>query len=839
MRSLPVFGVAAIALAVLPGVFLAIGLTLTSAIDVIIFAMAAMALNLLVGYTGLVSFGHGAWFGIAAYTAAILQLRYFPDQFWLPALGALALSTVLGFAFGALILRRSGVYFSLLTLAIAAIAYAIAFRWTSVTGGESGLGGLERGSLLGIDLSEPWVFYGLISLVTIVFVFFLDRVVRSPVGTVLLAIRENNERARFIGYDTRRYKLIGFTVSVMLVAVAGVLGVFNHRFVSPDTLMIMLSGEILAMVVIGGMRSFFGPAIGALFYMLFREYVSIWTENWLFWFGLCFVLFLLFSPEGIVGIAERVLRVWRPRPLGEAAMAGRRIREDAPFPDAWRPRDSAGDIPLNVRSISRNFAGLKAVDDVSLKLVGCGVVALVGPNGAGKTTAFNVISGMFVPSGGSVLLHGENIAGVPADRICRAGLARSFQITNLFNELSVFENIRLAVQSWHGTRYHLLRNAGCEPEIERRTREIIAYLGLTGLEEATADSLSYGGQRVVDLGLAIASRPSVLLLDEPLAGLSLKERERITELIRKTARHLPILVIEHDVDRAFGLAHHVTMLNEGRVLISDAPDVVRNDRRVQQIYTGTGKSTLSGRERAPETGEVSPLLKIECLNTFYGKSHILRDVDLEVRPGEIVGLLGRNGAGKSTLLKSVIGVSPAASGAIVLEGKDITAIRTPAIARRGVGYVPQGRGLFSGMSLETNMRLGRLGRSDLGAPVWNSEEAFSRFPRLKQRQPIDAERLSGGEQQMAAIARALAGPVKILLLDEPFEGLAPAIIEELFAILDDLRKETAIIIVEHNLDIVLALADRAYVLDRGAVSHAGPARALEEDLELRRKVLWV
>jgi branched-chain amino acid transport system ATP-binding protein len=223
------------------------------------------------------------------------------------------------------------------------------------------------------------------------------------------------------------------------------------------------------------------------------------------------------------------------------------------------------------------------------------------------------------------------------------------------------------------------------------------------------------------------------------------------------------------------------------------------------------------------------------------ESHILNDASLDVREGEIVALLGRNGAGKSMLLKTVAGLVPAASGRIDFRGADIVRCAAPDIARRGIGYVPQGRGLFAGMSVRENLALGRLARKTDGRDgvVWDEERILHTFPRLKERLNVAADYLSGGEQQIVAVARAMSGNVRLLLLDEPFEGLAPAVTLELFKVFDELRRHTSIVIVEHNLDLVLALADRVFALERGAVFHRGPAAPLLNDLGYRKEILWL
>jgi branched-chain amino acid transport system ATP-binding protein len=330
-----------------------------------------------------------------------------------------------------------------------------------------------------------------------------------------------------------------------------------------------------------------------------------------------------------------------------------------------------------------------------------------------------------------------------------------------------------------------------------------------------------------------------LLLVEPLAGLAAAERERVSKLIKSISAHIPVLIVEHDIDRVLGLSQVVTVMNQGEVLMAGTPGEVRNDRRVQEVYTGVGTPPLP--IRVSITARETPVLRCEQVNTFYGKSHILNDATLDVREGEIVALLGRNGAGKSTLLKSLAGLVPPASGRIEYAGLDIAKMPAPDIARLGIGYVPQGRGLFAGMTVADNLALGRLARKTDGSSgvVWSEEQIFAYFPRLKERRNIAADYLSGGEQQMLAVARALSGNVRLLLLDEPFEGLAPAVILELIAVFDRLREHCSILIVEHNLDVVLALADRVFALERGAVFHEGPAAPLLTNLDYRKRILWL
>ncbi len=450
---------------------------------------------------------------------------------------------------------------------------------------------------------------------------------------------------------------------------------------------------------------------------------------------------------------------------------------------------------------------------------------------------FNLMSGMFAPDTGIIRVDGRDITGLAPHRSVAGGLARSFQITQLFAGATVAENLRLAVQAGDRSRFDVWHDVLRIERVQERTAELTRFLGLAGMEAAPAGSLSYGGQRLLDMGLALATAPRILLLDEPLAGLAAAERERVAMLIKRIAGDIPVLLVEHDIDRVFALADRVTVMNDGQVLLDGSAEDARQSATLREVYIGSGTAALAAQARGHRERPARVLLNVNRLNAYYGKSHVISDASLSVREGEIVALLGRNGAGKSTLLKSVIGIADA-RGELTLGSDALAGRSATAIARLGIGYVPQGRALFAGMSVRHNLELGRLKRGQSGS-AWSEQKILQFFPRLKDRLDAPADFLSGGEQQMVAVARALSGQVRVLLLDEPFEGLAPSVIEELFEAFDKLRQEISMVIVEHNLDLVLALADHAYVLERGSVVHHGPAADLRDNLDLRRSVLWM
>ncbi len=827
----------ALGLIALPFVLQAAGLTYSTAVECAVLAMAGMALNLLLGYTGLVSFGHGAWFGIGAYAVGLTQLHYFRDGVILPLVLSILLVAAISAVIGMLILRRRGVYFSLLTLAFGALCFTVAYRWTSFTGGENGLGGIERNQVLGLSLDNAVYFYAFTSICVFLATAFMLRVTLSPFGKVLVAIRENEQRTRFLGFNVQAYKLLAFVISATITGFAGGLSVLNHRIASGEAMSLIFSGELLAIVLIGGMRSFYGPIFGALFYILFREYLSMLTPNWLLYFGLLFIVFILASPDGLAGIGKRVKRLIVPEQKGAAAMSQRVTATDPDFVPGFLQAVQRSD--LQCRGISKQFGGIKAVDHVDLSVQGQGVHALIGPNGAGKTSLFNLVSGMFSTDTGSLALGSRDLTRANPEQTCASGVARSFQITNLFKGLTVRENLCLSVLGRDPQRFSLWRRLDDLPQTQSQTDELVRYLGVQGMEDAQADDLSYGGQRVVDMGLALGSAPAILLLDEPLAGLAAAERDRIGNLIRRLGDRIGVLLVEHDIDRVLGMADRITVMNQGSVLLEGDADAVRSDEKVREIYIGSGNEALAAGVPPSTVGDAPVILQVEGLDAYYGKSHILSDITFSARQGEVIAVLGRNGAGKSTLLKSMLGLARVGAGTIRLRDQTITAPSTEAMARMGVALVPQGRRLFSGLTVKDNLMLGRLKRQGEGRRGWTDEQIFELFPRLRDRYLVDATLLSGGEQQMVAIARALSGHVDVLLLDEPFEGLSPAMTEEVFNAIVSLKGKLTILIVDHNLDLALAVADTAVVLDRGRISHQGEAGPLLTDLEFRKQKLWL
>ena len=569
--------IAALALLVLPYMLLALGLTMTSASEVVIFATACMALNILVGHTGLVSFGHGAWFGLAAYAAAMLQRNWMHDSFFGPTIAGVLIVVAVAFAFGFLILRRRGVYFSLLTLALAAMLYAVSFRWTDVTGGENGLGGITRPTLVGINLESSTNYYWFVAAIAFLILILLWRFHRSTVGSVLVAIRENEQRARFLGYPTNRYKLTAFVLSAGITGLAGILLLFQNRMTSADPISVSFSGDLLAMVVIGGMRSFLGPALGALFFILFREFLGIYTENWLFWFGLVFVAFIVFSPTGLVGVAERLIAPFRKKVIEDAAMSARRI-EVLPLPEFLRPASHVEGPVLSARQWSRASVVSRPSGCRHFR---CRSHATRINRAERRRQDYGIQSAVWHVSAGPGhrIVAQQPIAGHTPEEIATAGIGRSFQITNLFPALSVGENIRLAVQARHPRRFDPLTNALSIEAINTRDRR--------------NDPLSWprryreGGSRYVILwratsaghGLGACHRAANPVVGRAPGGPRCSGTRAYRRHHQANIVGPAVLLVEHDIDRVFQLADHVTVMNEGRVLLDGTVEDARPAQR--------------------------------------------------------------------------------------------------------------------------------------------------------------------------------------------------------------------------------------------------------------------
>ena len=805
-----------------------IGAPVSLVTEIAIYVLYGAGVNLLVGYTGLVPFGASLFFGVATYAVALSLKNFLGNEIAALAFGVV-FALVLGVGVGFIILRRRGLYFSLLTLAFSQTAFEIAFNWTALTGGENGIQGVPR----------PWMpgnlaFHAFTVVTVTLGMWFLWRLAHAPFGRALQAVRDNDLRMQSLGFDTFGLKLSAFVVMGGVIGYAGGLLSLMLRGAYADNLNWEHAGDALLMTVLGGVHQFLGPLWGAIAFILLQDQLSSWVQNWWLLFAPIIVVFALFSPEGLAGVAQRIFgreRWTLTRPTIPARPA-----VIPPLDSETMTLDAATPI-LSVRGLTKRFGRLVTANEIALDVYPFQLHSFIGPNGAGKTTFFNMLSGVLRPNAGTIRFAGRDITRLALHRRARLGIGRSFQILSVFPNLTVFENVRIAVQAAGrgGWFKAFFADAHADGAANLLVWSLLQSVGLADEAGQLCRNLPHGAKRLLEIAITLAPEPRMLLLDEPLAGLAEADRHVVGSLIRSLATSRAVLLIEHDIDRVLKLSDRITVLHEGRLIADGEPAAIAADEAVIAAYLGARSEERAAAHARPpvatQAGEL--LLDVRGVASGYGGSTVLSDVSMTVREGEAVALLGRNGVGKTTLLRTIAGTLKPHEGEIRFRGAAISGLPTYEINRAGISLVPEGRRLFGNLTVVENLRLAqRPGGITM-------DEAFALFPRLKLRSGARAENLSGGERQMVAIARALMVPSRLVLLDEPFEGLAPAIVKEVMEALAKLRGRVAMVIVEHHAEQVLALADRVYVLVNGRLAHEGGARELEADHALQARLLGV
>ena len=476
---------------------------------------------------------------------------------------------------------------------------------------------------------------------------------------------------------------------------------------------------------------------------------------------------------------------------------------------------------LEVSGLAKSFDDFTAVAGVDLSLAEGGITGVIGPNGAGKTTFINLLAGKLLPDRGRILFAGADVTRLPASARVRAGIARTFQVTNVFPRLTVEQNVAVPVLARGGQSLKPWRRLEAAEGIHAEVRRLLEAVGLAGRAAEDAAVLSHGDRRLLEIALALACEPRLLLLDEPTAGMGAGERDRILTQVRALAarRSLTILLVEHDMEVVFGLADRIVVLHQGKAIADGVPQRIREDPRVREIYLGDASvAPLPARE---ETGGGAPLLRVERLDAGYGLAHVLHGVSFTVARGEIVALLGRNGMGKTTTLRNVAGLNtPWRGSAIFLAEKSIASEPPERIAELGASYVPDDRRIFADLTAAENLRVAELALRRVKSR-WTRARIESVFPPLAKLWDRKGRHLSGGEQKMLAIARALTTDPALLLLDEPSEGLGPQIVRILAGALAQFRGEgVTVLLADQNLMFARAVADRALVMERGRLVHA-------------------
>jgi branched-chain amino acid transport system permease protein len=597
----------AIALIAAPFVLPYLGSAPNTVNRILVWGLFGIGFDILFGYTGLLSFGQSALYGTGGFVAAYLLTRAgFPHVVLALVIGMIV-AAVVGYLVGLVALRRTGIYFAMITVAIAEVFYFVEFNPLSEwTGGENGLPGVPTPSLdLGftvLHFTSGWALYPFLAGCYFIGIVCALRIVRSPVGAVFRAIRENPLRAAAVGHSVHAYKLAAFVIAAAYAGFAGgLLGVLQ-AFMPPEAFTFETSGQLVMQTAIGGRGTLFGPLVGAAVWLFLQDFLQATLKlgaSWKLVLGLVFVLIVCFLRQGIIGgvrdLLDLLLRTRRGRethatttPAPRAGAGASDAYRNAPVV-ASHHADAAYTGPiLKATGLSKNYGGLAANADIDFEVRRGELRGIIGPNGAGKSTLFKMLTCEVHPTSGRIVFEGRDITGASVTDVCQLGLTKSYQVNQLFNRLTVRENVTIAaLAELRGKfRLDLFRSPSKIPGLQAQIDHVLELVNLADRPDVPVSRLAYGEKRRLEVGLALASSPSLLLLDEPLAGMSPSERAETVRLLKSISRDRTMIVIDHDMDALFELAQYITVLHEGRVLVEGTPDAIKADARVQEAYLG-------------------------------------------------------------------------------------------------------------------------------------------------------------------------------------------------------------------------------------------------------------
>jgi branched-chain amino acid transport system permease protein len=597
----------ALGIAVFPFVLHPLGGYSTLATQIAIVSIASIGFNLLLGYAGTLSYGHAMFYGGGGYIAAILVLRTMPQHanVWLAMLGATLATAVLAVLIGALTVRLYGIYFALLTLAFAQMIYFIVEQAKDWTNGDDGLQSLPNAILplggwnidltthlpsvnLGIlgnlgDLQLWYVFAGIVLLLVLLFIRALTR---SQFGEVLDAIRENEQRSTLIGFNAAGYRLAAFTISGALTGLAGALRALYDGSVPIDAVGIDRSGSFVIYTVVGGVQTLFGPVAGTAIIMFLENVLSAKTPAWRLIEGLVFVGVIVFFPRGLSTILK--VRERNPRAVFVRSLRLSNEEPDPVLKPAGEGRRSGPTSIIETFKLGKMFGHFAANRDIDFKVDPGELRAVIGPNGAGKTTFFNLLSGTTPPTGGTINYKGRDVSRTSGTARVHLGIAKAFQTASLYSDQTVRQNCRLAALAHVQGSFALqvFRRSTRLDAVDALAERAMSRLELLDVADTRAGDLSHGDKKRLDIAVALATQPQILLLDEPVAGMSKDEARKTEALIRKLSTEMTVLVIEHDMEMVMGISDSITVLHQGTVLATGTPAEIRDNPRVQEAYLG-------------------------------------------------------------------------------------------------------------------------------------------------------------------------------------------------------------------------------------------------------------
>ncbi len=584
-----------------PFVLPLLGFSPTTINRILVWALVGIGFDLLFGYTGLLSFGQSAFFGTGGMFAAyLLTQANFTNTVAALLLGTIV-AGVVGYLVGLIALRRTGIYFAMITVAIAEVFFFVEFNPLSAyTGGENGLPGVPAPNLpLGfttIQFDTNLSMYVFLAFWYFVGLVIALRIVRSPVGLLLRAIRDNPLRAQALGHNVHSYKLLVFVVAAMYAGFGGGLLGMMQGFMPPDAFMFATSGEIIMMTAIGGIGTLFGPLLGAATWLLLSDFFQTTLHlgaTWKLILGIVFVLLVVFLRHGLVGVIASLyhLVIGRKKAMTQpidTTPAVATSRPPAPVTARYKPTHSHTGTILQATGLTKRYGGLVANSEIDFTVNHGEIRGIIGPNGAGKSTFFKMLTCEIIPTSGKIMFDGRDITHLGVADACQLGLTKSYQINQLFERLSVRQNLTIAAlgEIRGKFRLDLFKSLPKVPGLAAQVESTAALVHLTGRLDTAVSELAYGEKRRLEIGLALATSPSLLLLDEPLAGMSEEERVDTVALLKSIAVGRTMIVIDHNMESLFELVGRVTVLQEGRVLVEGTPDEIKNNAKVQEAYLG-------------------------------------------------------------------------------------------------------------------------------------------------------------------------------------------------------------------------------------------------------------
>ena len=814
------------------------------AFEIVQLAALSQAWSLLAGYGGIVSLAVAAFVGVGSYGTSEVALR----EGWGVVPSVLAgglVAVVFALVVSVPMLRFRGLYFTIGSLVLAE-ALGIFMANFSGFGGNTGI------TLPGTAPSLNTIYlYSLVIAVAATAIVAL--LVRSRLGLGLKAIRDDQDVAERVGVRTFRTKLTAFVISAFVMGIVGGLQAQWTGYIEPSgSFALDWTVNTVNAAIIGGVGTIVGPLAGSAISVEISQRLASYPTVHLIILGVLLIVVIRLTPSGLWGAALQLTKAMQrryglqrggfwsvvssivsspalpaaaapgaaARPVGAGLAAAQGL--DARSPTAARGADGA--VLLRAAGLGKVYGGVRAVDGVDLELRGGEVLGMIGPNGAGKSTLIGLLSGA-ISGEGAVELFGADVTAVGAQQRAQRGIGRTHQVPRPFGQMTVLENLLVA---------HLHGAKGSGRAARAECERILARCGLTEFADTRASELGLLRLKRLELARALAVRPRILLLDEIGAGLVESELRELIELISGLRSEVEaILIVEHVIDVIRECCDRLIVLDGGKLLVSGEPGQVLSDPQVAAVYLGTygGEQVSHSADRPRRTDR--PLLEVKGIAARYGAFRALHDVSLSVAEGEVLALLGANGAGKTTTARSISGMLPVSAGEIWFDGKRIDGKQPHDIVRLGVAHCMEGRKIFGDLTVEENLLLGARAAGSAQERGRRLAAVYEVFEVLRERRGNSGAGLSGGQQQMLAIGRALMADPRLIIFDEISLGLAPIAVDRLYETLTEINgRGVTMIVIEQNVERGLALADHVAVLEKGQVALVGTPAQMRADERL-------